>query len=110
MITPLSQDLDWAGQRFVTAEQPTPPAGQIPDANYVIAGPDYFRTLQIPLRSGRAFDEYDTQSSEQVVIVNEELARLHWQGQIALGLCLLCSGAAGDHSVVRMEGAECCGF
>jgi len=76
---------DWAGQFFVTAEQPNPPAGQIPDANYVIAGPDYFRTLQIPLRMGRSFDEHDTQSGQQVVIVNEELARLHWPGQNPLG-------------------------
>jgi putative ABC transport system permease protein len=76
---------DWAGQFFVTAEQPNPAPGQIPDANYVIAGPDYFRTLQIPLRRGRSFDEHDTGSNPQVVIINEELARLHWPGQNALG-------------------------
>src|SRR5262249_61817300 len=76
---------DWWGKWFVTAEKPAPPAGQIPDANYVIAGPDYFRTLQIPLRNGRAFDEHDTQAGEQVVIVNQELAHLHWPGQSAIG-------------------------
>ena len=76
---------DWSGQWFVTAEQPTPAAGQIPDANYVVAGPDYFRTLQIPLRNGRTFDEHDTQAGEQVVIVNQELTRLYWPGQSAIG-------------------------
>jgi putative ABC transport system permease protein len=76
---------DWAGQFFVTAEQPNPPTGQIPDANYVIAGPDYFRTLQIPLRMGRSFDEHDTQSGQQVVIINEELAHMHWPSQNPLG-------------------------
>lgn len=76
---------DWSGQWFVTAENPNPAAGQIPDANYVIAGPDYFRTLQIPLRNGRTFDEHDIQSGEQVVIVNQELARVHWPGQSAIG-------------------------
>jgi len=76
---------DWSGQFFVTAEQPNPASGQIPDANYVIAGPDYFRTLQIPLRMGRTFDDHDTQSGQQVVIINEELARLHWPGQNPLG-------------------------
>ena len=76
---------DWSGQFFVTAEQPNPAPGQITDANYVIAGPDYFRTLQIPLRMGRSFDDHDTHSGQQVVIINEELARLHWPGQNPLG-------------------------
>jgi len=76
---------DWAGQFFVTTDQPNPPAGQVPDANYVIAGPDYFRTLQIPLQAGRSFDEHDTQSGQQVVIINEQLARMYWAGQNPLG-------------------------
>jgi putative ABC transport system permease protein len=75
----------WAGQGFVTAEQPNPPAGENPIANYVIAGPHYFRTLQIPIRSGRSFNEHDTKSGNSVVIVNEELARTYWPGQDALG-------------------------
>jgi len=76
---------DWVGQFFVTSEQPNPPAGQVPDANYVIAGADYFRTLQIPLRRGRTFDEHDTQTSQQVAIVNEELVRMYWPGQDPIG-------------------------
>ena len=75
----------WAGQPFVTAELANPASGQVPDANYVIAGPDYFRTLQIPLRMGRSFDDHDTASSQPVVIINEELARLHWPGQNPIG-------------------------
>jgi len=76
---------DWAGQFFTTSDQPNPPAGQVPDANYVVVGPDYFRTLQIPLRRGRGFNEHDTQAAGRVVIVNEELARLYWKGQDPLG-------------------------
>ena len=76
---------DWAGQSFVIRENQNPAPGQVPDANYVIAGPDYFRTLQIPLRVGRSFDDQDTDSGQQVVIINEELARLNWPGQNPLG-------------------------
>ena len=76
---------DWAGQFFTTSDQPNPPAGQVPDANYVIAGPDYFRALHIPLRRGRSFNEHDTESAQRVVIVNEELARSRWPGQDPLG-------------------------
>jgi predicted permease len=76
---------DWEGQFFTTADQPNPPAGQVPDANYIVVGPDYFRTLQIPLLSGRNFNEHDTESSERVAIVNEQLARTYWPSQNPLG-------------------------
>jgi putative ABC transport system permease protein len=97
---------DWNGTFFVTSEQPNPPAGQIPDANYVIAGTDYFRTLQIPLRRGRAFDEHDTQTSQQVAIVNEELVRMYWPGQDPIGkrLSLDASGDAPWRVVVGVAG------
>ena len=75
----------WAGQSFATAENPHPPAGQVPDANYIVVGPDYFRVLHIPLRRGRAFDAHDTQAAPHVAIVNEELARSQWPGQDPLG-------------------------
>jgi putative ABC transport system permease protein len=44
----------WSGQYFVNQDHPDPPAGHVPDANYVVVGPRYFETMQIPLRSGRA--------------------------------------------------------
>ena len=75
----------WAGQFFTTADQPNPPAGHVPDANYGVVSPDYFHTLQIPLRRGRRFNEHDNETGDGVVIVNEELARLHWPGQDPLG-------------------------
>ena len=76
---------DWAGQFFTTSDQPDPPPGQVPDANYIVAGPDYLRTLQIRLLRGRTFSEHDTQTSDRVVIVNEQLARVYWPGQNPLG-------------------------
>jgi putative ABC transport system permease protein len=84
----ISRDLPidgWAGQFFTTSDRPNPPAGQVPDANYIVVGPDYFRCLQIPLRRGRSFNEHDTETARRVVIVNEELARLRWPGQDPLG-------------------------
>ena len=72
---------DWAGQFFTIADRPNPPAGQVPDANYVVAGPDYFKALRIPLREGRTFDAHDSHSAEPVAIVSEELARRQWPGR-----------------------------
>jgi putative ABC transport system permease protein len=75
----------WDGQFFTILDDPNPPPGQVPAANYVVISPDYFRTMEIPLRRGRSFNDHDTQSGERVVIVNEELARSYWPGQDPLG-------------------------
>ena len=94
----------WSGQYFTTADNPNPPAGQVPDANYVIVGPDYFRTMQIPLRRGRGFNDHDTQSAERVVIVNEKLVRNSWPGQDPLGKQLRVGGDAPWLSVIGVAG------
>ena len=94
----------WNGQSFTTAENPNPPVGQVPDANYIIVGPDYFRTMQIPLHRGRGFNDHDTQSAERVVIVNEKLARTSWPGQDPLGKQLRVGDDAPWLSVIGVAG------
>ena len=86
----------WAGWNFVTADHPNPPAGEVPDANYVVIGPHYFRTMGIPLRLGRPFSDHDTPTTEPVVIVSESLARKHWPGQDPIGKRLKVSSDAND--------------
>lgn len=86
----------WSGWNFVTADQPNPPAGQVPDANYVVIGPHYFRTMQIPLREGRPFADSDTPSTEPVVIVSESLARKYWPGEEPIGKRVRISSDAND--------------
>lgn len=46
---------------------------------------DYFRTLQIPLLSGRFFDERDRAGAPRVAIINEAMARRFWPGERAVG-------------------------
>ena len=43
-------------------------------------GPDYFRTLRIPLRAGRAFDVHDDADATRVAIVNSTLATRYFGG------------------------------
>jgi putative ABC transport system permease protein len=74
-----------AGMGFVIEENPNPRPEDMPDANYLIVSPNYFRTLGIPLRQGRAFSDADIQDSQRVIIVNEELVRQYWPGQSPLG-------------------------
>jgi predicted permease len=42
-------------------------------------GPRYFETMGTRLVAGRAIDERDTESSRQVAVVNETMARRYWQ-------------------------------
>ncbi|HET6319654.1 MAG TPA: FtsX-like permease family protein, partial [Chloroflexota bacterium] len=86
----------WSGQFFTTEDRQNPQAGQVPDANYVVIGPHYFETMQIPLRAGRRFDDHDTRAATPVVIVNEELARQQWPGQSALGKRLRMGSPVGN--------------
>ena len=86
----------WAGWSFVTADNPHPRAGETPDANYVVVSPDYFRTMQIPLREGRVFSGADTSDSQQVAIVSESLAHKYWPGENPLGKRLKVSGDDDD--------------
>jgi putative ABC transport system permease protein len=86
----------WAGWNFVTADHPNPPAGEVPDANYVVVAPDYFRTMRIPLREGRPFTDADSPSTEQAAIVSESLARKYWPGEDPIGKRLKLSSDAND--------------
>ena len=51
----------------------------------IIAGPDYLRTLQIPLASGRDLTREDTERSQPVAMVNQSFAQRYWPNQNPLG-------------------------
>jgi len=75
----------WSGNFFVTEDNPSPALNEVPDANYLVIGPDYFRVMSIPLRQGRFFTEQDIERTTRVVIVNATLARKEWPDQNAIG-------------------------
>jgi predicted permease len=69
---------------MVEGKNPTPVPGEIV-SRYRAVGEDYFRTLQIPMLQGRAFDEHDSADALPVAIVSESLARKYWPGESPLG-------------------------
>ena len=75
-----------AGQTTFVIEGQTPPSpAQTPRASVNAIGPNYFRTLRIPFRSGRDFSAADTARSQPVAIVSESLARKYWPGRDPVG-------------------------
>jgi predicted permease len=59
-------------------------------------GPDYFRTLQIPLLAGRDFDARDRIGSTKVAIVNEAFARKFSNGENPVGRRFWIEASPGD--------------
>ena len=62
-----------------------PSTGVVGEIDTNFAGPQYFRTLGIPVVRGRDVEAGDSKTSQPVAIVNEQMARLFWPGQDAVG-------------------------
>jgi len=73
------------GKLFVTFEG----QGAKPDAATLVEGPrvtpEYFQLVGIPLLRGRLFNEFDTDTSPQIAVVNEAFARAYWPNGDAIG-------------------------
>jgi predicted permease len=65
--------------------RPLPPMSERPHANRHLVSPGYFRTLGIPMRAGRDFDERDSSRVPHVAIVNETFAQRHFPGEDPIG-------------------------
>jgi predicted permease len=79
---PLSGDVGWGG---IHVEGYTPPAGQELQADQRIASVDYFRTMEIPLKAGRFFEEDDTADKPPVAIIDAKFAQRFWPDGSAVG-------------------------
>jgi putative ABC transport system permease protein len=65
--------------------RPEPDLGNTPGVAYFPVSPDYFRALQIPLLSGRAFTARDDSPASAVVIVSQSFADRYFPGEEAIG-------------------------
>ncbi len=62
-------------------------------SNFNQIGPNFFRTLGVPLMAGREFTDADTATSQKVVIVNEAFAKKFNLGREAVGKRMSTSGS-----------------
>jgi putative ABC transport system permease protein len=85
---------------FDIEENPAP-EGQQPDSPMRIVGPDYFKTMGIPVRQGRGFEATDQFKSLPVVVVNEQFVRKFFPGQTAIvGKHIKPSWSIGDEKAL----------
>jgi len=89
---PLASTMGDAGVR-VPGYVPGP--NESMQAEWQWATPGYLEVMRIPLLAGRTFDERDRRGGEEVIIINQSLARRYFGDRDPLG------------SVVRVFGEDC---
>jgi predicted permease len=62
-----------------------PPGDPGPHGDIRQVSPRYFDTMGIRLMRGRVFTDQDTKDGQPVVVIDENLARLYWPNQDAVG-------------------------
>lgn len=78
------------------------PDEEAPD--YLVASPDYFRSMGIRVTRGRAFTDGDTARSTPVVIVNQELVRRFWPNQDPIGQLVQVGGCGEEKDWCQVAG------
>ena len=79
---PMTGEVGWG---TINVEGYAPPPGQELQADIRVASTDYFRTMEIPLRTGRFFADDDNADKPQVVIIDEKFAQRFWPNSDPIG-------------------------
>ena len=85
---------------FEIAGDPAASASASRTANFVSVSPEYFRVMQIPLLSGRAFDDHDGRAGARVSLISQAMARRYFPNQDPIGRTLV-FGFPPDGGVAR---------
>lgn len=70
---------------FRVEGRPEPKSDENVSMDYQVVSHDYFSTLEVPIRSGRAFTEQDHQNAPRVIVINETMARQYWPNEDPVG-------------------------
>jgi predicted permease len=82
---------DWVPLGYSWDVTTTNPEGYVPQPHESMniataaVGPNYVRTMQIPLVGGRDFSEQDTATSQPVAVVNEAFVHRYWPNGEGVG-------------------------
>ena len=84
LVGTLPLSLDYSSTTIYVEGQPVTGSTNLPLAIPNLISPNYFRTMEIPLR-GRDFSDLDSKEESRVAIVNETFARRLFPGREAIG-------------------------
>ncbi len=83
-VTPLPLTGSNAIISFTIEGRPVPKAEE-PSADIKIVSPEYFHTLNIPIKAGRDFTDHDNENAPGVIIVNEAFAQRYFPNENPIG-------------------------
>jgi len=89
---------------FTIVGRPPATLEQQPAAQNRWVAPNYFRTMGIPLVRGRDFNDLDTNRSQAVVVIDEELVKRHFPNENPLGMHLRVGDAGPNTREVEIVG------
>src|SRR5262245_40862386 len=98
---------EWDDDEFQIEGQPAPPPGQARVMSYQKTGPDFFRTVRIPVIKGRAFSIVDQENAPRVAMISETMARRYFPGEDPLGRRVKLGGPESSepwHTIVGVVG------
>lgn len=102
--TPLPfSEFDWS-VRFRMENDPDRGPATHPSAAYASVTPNYFRTMRIPLRSGRVFEDRDNENAPNVALINETFASRFVITGNPIGQRIIIDRAAGEPEVIEIVG------
>jgi predicted permease len=70
---------------FQVEGRPVRPGEAPPVSTFASVSPDYFRTLGIPLKKGRLFEEKDGEEGRDFILINEAMQRRMWPNEDPIG-------------------------
>jgi putative ABC transport system permease protein len=77
---------------FILEIRPTPPGTSAEVAEFLAVGPEYFRTLGIPLLKGRYLSEQDRGETPPVMVISQTMARRYFPDEDPIGMRLKTGG------------------
>ncbi len=102
-----------ATRSFIIAGRPLPGPGEKVPLPYIFVTPGYFRTMGIPLLTGRTITERDDADAPPVLVVNQSMAKRFWPDEDPVGQRLSFAGPEGPWSEIvgvvgdtRQEGLD----
>jgi putative ABC transport system permease protein len=83
---------------FRVEGRPEPKADENVNLDFQIVSPNYFSTLEIPIKRGRGLSTTDTETSERVIVINETMARHYWPNEDPVGKRMAIGESSKDTS------------
>jgi putative ABC transport system permease protein len=84
--------------------KPDPPPGQERIVVTRIISPGYFDTMSIPLLAGRQLSDQDTDTTQNVVVISETMARRFWSGEDPVGKRIAAGRVRSDADWIQVVG------